>query len=302
LKELVVLSGKGGTGKTTVTAAFARLARSVVVADCDVDAADLPLVLAPRIEERHPFVGGTQARIRADDCATCGNCYEICQFNAVRRLAAADGAVSYRIDPHACEGCGVCAHFCPEQAIDCLPAPTGEWYVSRAHGRTLVHARLAVAAENSGKLVTQVRDRARAAARKERRELMIVDGPPGVGCPVIASVGGADLVLVVAEPTVAGIHDLERVVRLARHFQVEAVVAVNKYDLSPEQTEGLEAWCARERVPVLGRIPFDPGVVRALVAGRTIVDPPAPAAGAAVRALWREVQRRLSTRVGAGGV
>ncbi|MGB7629601.1 MAG: ATP-binding protein, partial [Candidatus Deferrimicrobium sp.] len=224
MKELVIISGKGGTGKTSLTASFVVLADRPVIADCDVDAADLHLVLSPRINERHEFRSGHEAVIRQDDCNGCGTCLADCRFDAVRMNGKAAGNATFVIDPVACEGCGVCIRFCPEKAIDFPERPCGEWMISETRCGPMVHARLGVGAENSGKLVSTVRREARRIAEEEHRFLVIVDGPPGIGCPVIASVTGATHVLAVTEPTVSGEHDLERVLSLTRHFSIPAAV------------------------------------------------------------------------------
>jgi len=231
IDELVVISGKGGTGKTSVTASLAVLAGRSVLADCDVDAADLHLLLAPRIEQRRDFYSGHQAVIRQTDCIGCGACLAYCRFEAVQRQPAPDHTTLFTIDPALCEGCGVCVHFCPVNAIDFNERWCGEWMISTTRCGPMVHARLGTAAENSGKLVSLVRQEARRLAEAEGITRILVDGPPGIGCPVISSITGADTVLVVTEPTVSGIHDLERVVALAvDQFHIATAVCVNKYD------------------------------------------------------------------------
>jgi MinD superfamily P-loop ATPase len=276
MKELVVISGKGGTGKTSLTASFAVLAHRPVVADCDVDAADLHLVLSPRIKERHEFRSGHEAVIRRDDCTGCGECLAHCRFSAVRMNGKAAGAATFFIDPVACEGCGVCVRFCPEQAIDFPERICGEWMVSDTRCGPMVHARLGVAAENSGKLVSTVRREARRIAEEEHRSLVIVDGPPGIGCPVIASLTGATLVLVVTEPTVSGEHDLERVLLLTRHFNIPTTICVNKWDLNPEMTERIEDKARRAGARVIGRIRYDRAVTLAQMQERAVVETEAP--------------------------
>ncbi len=287
MKELVVISGKGGTGKTSLTASFAMLAERPVVADCDVDAADLHLVLAPRLRERHEFRAGNLAVIRADACSGCGLCRQLCRFDAVSGEPGPGGRRPV-IDPTSCEGCGVCVRFCPEKAIDFPERLCGEWMVSDTRCGPMVHARLYAAAENSGKLVTVVRNRAREIAEEQGRSLVIVDGPPGIGCPVIASLTGASRVLVVTEPTVSGEHDLERVLALARHFNIPASVCVNKWNLNPELTERIEQLTARAGARAAGRIRYDPAVTRAQMAERTAVEIGAPSA-ADIRRLWNEL-------------
>jgi MinD superfamily P-loop ATPase len=286
--ELVVISGKGGTGKTSIVGAFAALAGGAVLADCDVDAADLHLLLQPEVLQREEFRAGHRASIRPAACTQCGLCEDYCRFDAVRR----DGGGDYEIDPLACEGCGVCAHFCPEKAIDFTETVSGEWFVSRTRYGTLVHARLGVAAENSGKLVTLVRTEARRRAEAAGARLLITDGPPGTGCPVIASITGADQVLVVTEPTLSGEHDLQRVLALARHFDVPASVCINKADVNEEVAARIAAACEAQEVSVAGRVRYDPGVTAAQVAGRSLIETSETLAAAEVRALWETLARR----------
>ena len=284
MKELVIISGKGGTGKTSVTASFAVLAEKAVLADCDVDAADLHLVLKPDVRERHDFRSGHEAVIREADCTGCGVCRDLCRFDAVRTHETEAGARCV-VDPVACEGCGVCVRFCPEQAIDFPERLCGEWMVSDTRCGPMVHARLGVAAENSGKLVATVRQEARRIAEEQGRNLVIVDGPPGIGCPVIASLSGAAQVLVVTEPTVSGEHDLARVLKLAAHFGIPASICVNKWDLNPEMTERIEKQAQTLGATVAGRIRYDRAVTQAQIQERAVVEIDAPCAED-IRALW----------------
>jgi MinD superfamily P-loop ATPase len=288
MKELVIISGKGGTGKTSITASFAVLADRPVIADCDVDAADLHLVLSPQTCERHDFWSGHEAVIRQKDCNGCGACLAHCRFGAVRMNGKAAGDATFSIDPFACEGCGLCVRFCPEKAIDFPERLCGEWMVSESRCGPMVHARLKVAAENSGKLVSTVRREARRLAEEQHRPLIIVDGPPGISCPVIASVTGADLVLVVTEPTVAGEHDLERVLALTRHFAIPTAVCVNKYDLNPEMTERIENKASRSGARVVGRIRYDRAVTLAQLQERAVVEIEA-ACAEDIRKIWERV-------------
>lgn len=264
MRELVVISGKGGTGKTSLTAAFAALSRNSVLCDADVDAADLHLLMNPSIVTRTDFKAGNEAVIDKALCTECGLCREICRFGAVRE--------DYVIDSIACEGCGVCVDFCPVKAIAFPVKTCGEWYRSDSRFGPMIHARLGIAEENSGRLVSLVRQEAREFAETHGHDLIITDGPPGVGCPVIASLGGATAVCIVTEPTVSGLHDMERVMRLAAHFRVPGMVVVNKYDLNPAMTENIEHLARERNVTCLGRIPFDPGFTRAMVQGKTIVE------------------------------
>lgn len=288
MRELTVISGKGGTGKTSVTASLAVLAGRCVVADCDVDAADLHLLLAPIVKVRQELRGGHQAVIRQEACNGCGECAALCRFAALTVSRDATGGTQFAIDPIACEGCGVCVRFCPEHAIDFPERTCGEWMVSETRCGPMVHARLAVAAENSGKLVSIVRREARRIADEEAQALILVDGPPGIGCPVIASVTGADLVLVVTEPTLSGEHDLERVLALAGHFRIPATVCVNKWDINPEMAERIEQRARDAGVSVAGRIRYDCGVTTAQMAGLAVVET-AAAAAEDIRRLWAQL-------------
>jgi MinD superfamily P-loop ATPase len=287
MKELTVISGKGGTGKTSVAASLAVLAEHCVVADCDVDAADLHLLLAPTATARHELRSGHRAVIRQEACNGCGECAALCRFAAVTVSAAADSA-TFSIDPIACEGCGVCVRFCPEHAIDFPERLCGEWMVSDTRCGPMVHARLAVAAENSGKLVSIVRREARRIAEEKAHALVVVDGPPGIGCPVIASVTGADLVLIVTEPTVSGKHDLDRVLALTSHFRIPASVCVNKWDVNPEMATRIEERAAAAGARVVSRIRFDRNVTAAQMAGLALVETAAPAAED-LRRLWAQL-------------
>jgi len=294
MTELVVCSGKGGTGKTSVVAALADLAHDHVLADCDVDAANLHLVLEPTIERTTPFVAGHVARIRREDCNACGNCHDVCRFDAIARTTGSGGAVTYEVDPLACEGCGVCVHVCTESAIDFPSRRCGEWCASRTSKGPLVHAALEAGAENSGKLVALVREEARQAADRAGRDLILIDGPPGIGCPVSAALTGADLTLLVTEPSLSGLHDLQRIVELAGRFGVPAAVCINKHDLSPRLTRLIESHCRREGLPLLGRIPFEPLVNDAQAAGCSLIEfAPHCAAARALNAIWHGLERHL---------
>jgi MinD superfamily P-loop ATPase len=288
MKELVIISGKGGTGKTSLTASLAVLAGRAVVADCDVDAADLHLILSPHVRERREFFSGNEAVIRGEDCAGCGECLRLCRFGAVNKTTGADGKAVFAVDPTACEGCGVCVRFCPQKAIDFPERRCGEWMVSDTRAGPMVHARLNIAAENSGKLVTTVRREARRIAQEENRPLTLVDGPPGIGCPVIASVTGASQVLAVTEPTVSGEHDLVRVLALARHFKIPTAVCVNKWDLNSGMTSRVEAQAERSGARVVGRIRYDPSVTAAQMRSQAVVETASPC-GEDIRRVWKEI-------------
>ncbi len=288
MKELVIISGKGGTGKTSITASFAALADRAVIADCDVDAADLHLVLSPQVKHRHEFHSGHEAVIREEDCIGCGTCKENCRFDAVRENHEVQGNTIFYIDPIACEGCGVCVRFCPEKAIDFPERLCGEWMISDTRCGPMVHAHLGVAAENSGKLVSTVRQEARRIAEEKHCSLIIVDGPPGIGCPVIASLTGASLVLVVTEPTVSGEHDLERVLSLTRHFNIPTAVCVNKWDLNPDMTVKIEQKAKREKAFIAGRVRYDRCVTLAQMQALAVVEMESPCAKD-IESIWNQL-------------
>jgi len=284
MRELTVISGKGGTGKTSLVAAMASLATSVVCADCDVDAADLHLLLAPETMERHDFEGGLTAAIDPELCCACGSCHDLCRFGAV---SESDGL--FTIDPHICEGCGVCHDHCPVQCISLEREMAGQWFVSRTRVGPMVHARLGIAQDNSGKLVSKVRERAREVADEQDLDLVLIDGSPGIGCPVIASITGADQVLVVSEPTMSGLHDMERVLELTAGFRVPVAVCINKYDLNLVMTQRIAEQAEAAGAVCVGEIPFDSSVTAAMIAGKTLPEfDPSPAA-TAVERVWDRV-------------
>ncbi len=288
MKQCAVLSGKGGTGKTTVTAALAHLAAQecrLVMADADVDAANLELLLSPTLLEVHDYVGSQVAAIDAQRCTGCGACAEACRFGALGEKGG-----TYRVDPLACEGCAACAYACPAGAIAMADRRSGRWFRSATRFGPLFHARLYAGQENSGKLVTQVRQSARLAAVEGGAELILIDGPPGIGCPVIATMTGVDLVLAVVEPGVSGVHDLERILGTARHFQAPVAVCVNKADINPAQTARVRAICDELGVPLVGTIPFDTAVTEAMVHGQPVTEYRAGAVSEALRALWFELR------------
>ncbi len=291
MKELVVISGKGGTGKTSIVASFAVLAKKAVLADCDVDAADLHLVLEPRIVKRSQFSGGSQARIMPGHCIACGKCEEICRFDAIFYDGPGNGRVekTYRVDPIACEGCGVCAYFCAENAIEFTPVVNGEWFVSDTRCGPMVHARLGIAQENSGKLVSIVRTEAKKLAEERKRDLVIIDGAPGIGCPVIASITGADLVLVVTEPTLSGLHDLERVADLTKHFGIETLVCINKWDLNKDLGSEIERIARRRGLKMAGNVRYDHVVTEAQIKKKSVVEYREDGVTTDIRQLWAEV-------------
>lgn len=267
MRQLVILSGKGGTGKTTIAAALAHLASqeiSLSLADADVDAANLELLLAAERLASHDFMGGDIAEINADLCIGCGACFDACRFDAISFVE--DEGV-YAVDDTACEGCAACFYRCPVSAITMTTELGGYWYESETPYGPLYHAHLLAGAENSGKLVTMVKQQARLRALDDSRRLVLVDGPPGIGCPVISALSGADVALMVVEPTLSGVHDLSRVVDVADHFDVPSFVALNKVDLSPRRAEEIEAYCEDQGVPIVARIPYDTVMTESMVQG-----------------------------------
>ncbi len=296
MKQLVVLSGKGGTGKTTVAAALAHLASRempVVLADADVDAANLELVLDPAQQEEHDFMGGQIAIIDPEKCTACGACYGVCRFDAVLRPSETPFNYAYRVDPLACEGCASCFYQCPEEAIRMEEQQAGRWFRSATRFGPLFHAHLFAGQENSGKLVTLVKQQGRLLGMDTGAELLLVDGPPGIGCPVISASAGADLALHVVEPTVSGVHDLERILGTTDHFGVPSLVAINKADLNPARAGQIEAFCVEQGIEVVGRIPYDTVVTEAMVQGRPVTDYTGGAVTEAMRRIWEQVKERL---------
>lgn len=269
--EIAIVSGKGGTGKTVLASSLAALIDDSVVADCDVDAPDLHLLLSPTVRKREAFQGAKVAAIDPAGCTVCGKCLEVCRYGAIKN-GDAGAPRAYSVDELACEGCGVCAWMCPEKAIALNDSVGGEWYVSDTRFGPMVHARLAVAQENSGRLVTIVRSEARKIGIERGHRFVLIDGPPGIGCPVIASIAGADLAIVVTEPTRSGIHDLERIVGLTRHFGLRTAAVINKYDLNHEISNDEERFLAEQGVPLLGEIPFGSEVNKAIAAGEVVVE------------------------------
>ncbi|MEW5869743.1 MAG: ATP-binding protein [Chloroflexota bacterium] len=302
MKQLVILSGKGGTGKTSVTAALAHLASSgpaplqVVLADADVDAANLELVLQPRQLEEHEFYGGAVAVIDESLCQGCGTCEEVCRFDAISAYESS-GNLVYGVDPIACDGCAACVYQCPSLAIRMETQLAGHWFRSDSRCGPLLHAELRPAQENSGKLVTMVKQQARLQGLDDGAQLVLVDGPPGIGCPVISAASGADLGLIVAEPTAAGIHDMERVLQMARHFRLATLVCINKADIYPQGTQQILDYCDQEQIEVVGEIPFDKTVTQAMMCGEpvTAYAPAAPASRALAR-IWQRLEDYLNEK------
>ncbi len=285
MKELVILSGKGGTGKTSMTASLASMAENAVLCDADVDAADLHLLMAPDILKTTDFTAGNQAVIDPRRCSECGVCRNMCRFDAIR-----EDQGRFLVDGIACEGCGVCVDFCPEQAIEFPEKTCGQWFISDTRFGPMVHARLGIAEENSGRLVALVREETRKLARAQGLTTILTDGPPGIGCPVIASIGQANAILIVTEPTVSGLHDMERLGKLAAHFKIPAMVCINKYDLNPDKTIAIETIAQEHDMEVAGKIPFDPSFTLAMVQGKSVMEafPESPTAKS-IAQIWKRV-------------
>ncbi len=263
MKQICVISGKGGTGKTVLTASMAAIVEKKVMADCDVDAADLHLLLHPQVRETHEYSGGVEAFIDPQKCTRCGRCQHECRYGAIK---------NFRVLSVACEGCGVCQVVCPDNAVELKDALSGHWYVSDTPYGPMVHAKLGIAAENSGKLVAQVREKARKIAEEQNLDFVVVDGPPGIGCPVLASLTGIDVAAIVTEPTLSGIHDMERVHGVCEHFGIRDVVVINKFDINEDNSDRIEQWCRKKSVPMAGRIRFDRAVTESLVAAKPVVE------------------------------
>ncbi len=285
LKQITVISGKGGTGKTTLVGSFAALAENKVIADCDVDAPDLHLLLHPEIIEREEFKGLKVAVMDKTLCTECGICEETCRFNAIA-LTEESG---YAVNPARCEGCGACVFTCPQEALTLKERVSGYAFVSKTSYGTMAHAELNIAEETSGKLVTVVRNHAQQVAEKEQRELILIDGAPGIGCPVIASLTGVDLALIVTEPTMSGLHDLERILDVSSHFGIGSVVCINKYDINVENSRRISEFCRQRGVEMVGNIPYDPVVTEAMVAGMPVVEFSEGKVSEAIRDVWEGI-------------
>ncbi|MBF0252438.1 MAG: ATP-binding protein [Candidatus Omnitrophica bacterium] len=281
MKQIVIISGKGGTGKTILTASFAAIAKNKVMADCDVDAADLHLLLEPEIKERSVFKSGRTAVIDIKKCNKCGKCFELCRFEAISK--------EFIVDPVSCEGCAFCGFICPEGAIKMEENTTGEWFVSETRFGPMVHAKLGIAEENSGKLVSLVRNKAKEIAEKNGADWVIVDGSPGIGCPVIASISGVDVALIVTEPTMSGLHDADRVIQVAKHFNVPVKLVINKYDLNTDMSGEIEKYCLLNNVEVAGKIGFDKNVVKAMVEGKTIIEYAEGKTTDTIKQIWKNI-------------
>jgi len=286
MREIVIISGKGGTGKTSLTGAFAQLAANKVVCDLDVDAPDLHLLLRPSRDKEEEFHSGYEAQIDCEKCNRCGLCASLCRFQAIR-----EGEQGFAVDPGRCEGCKVCVAFCPADAVLFPQKHCGHWYMSSTRFGPLVHAQLFPGAENSGRLVMVLKQQAKELAKARGMDLVLCDGAPGIGCPVISSLSGAHLAVAVTEPTPSGRHDLERVADLCNHFQIPFAVIINKHDLNPDETARIEAFCSKRSYPVLARLPHDPVVTRAMIEGLVVTELPETDFSREVRDAWARIQK-----------
>nr|MBN2277395.1 4Fe-4S binding protein [candidate division Zixibacteria bacterium] len=290
--ELVILSGKGGTGKTSLVGSLAVLAENKILVDCDVDAADLDLIIQGEKGQPNEFTASKKAIIDSELCTDCGICREHCRFNAIEYNDTGTGG-SYRIDPLACEGCGLCVYLCPDKAIGLHPVVSGQWFLSKTDYGPLIHANLGIAQGNSGRLVSLLRKTARDLAESEGRELIIVDGPPGIGCPVIASLTGADYVVLVTEPSKSAFHDLERIISLVSHFRLPLGICINKFDINPALTQEIENFAIQKGIVLLGRIPYDPEITRAQIAGKPVIEFVDNETGRLIRQIWEKILGNL---------
>ncbi len=286
MKEITVISGKGGTGKTSLVGSFAALAKNAVLTDCDVDAANLSLILNPYLRETHLFKASRKASLDVEKCSRCDLCRELCRFEAI--------SSDYRVDHIACEGCGVCYHACPEKAVRYEETVSGRWFLSSTPYGTLVHARLGVAEENSGKLVTLLRQKAREIAGSNNRVIVINDGPPGIGCPVIAALGHASAALVVTEPTLSGIHDLERVISVCRHFKVPPLVCINRADLDKQNNLRIKEYCQNQSIPLAGEIPYDRVFTEAAVKKLPVVEYSQGSVAQQITGVWNKILQEIA--------
>lgn len=284
MREIVVVSGKGGTGKTSLSAAFAHLASDPVICDLDVDAPDLHLLLQPDERQSRDFYAGHTAQIIVDHCDDCGTCAQVCRFNAVK-----PGDAHPEIDPLRCEGCKVCVHFCPADAITFTPKHCGTWFQSRTRFGTMLHAQLFPAEENSGRLVALLRQKAREIAKAHGRSIVLSDGPPGIGCPVISALSGVHLAVIVTEPTPSGLHDLERVRSLCDYFNIPVALVINKFDLNADISAQIKSFCYRDGVRVVAEIPHDPIFVNAMVHGQAVTEYAEGQMAETIRVAWGHI-------------
>ena len=285
MKQITIISGKGGTGKTSITAAFASLTKNAVFADCDVDAADLHLILKPQIKKTMGFHGLNIADIDEEKCIDCKKCFESCKFDAINK--------DIELIKESCEGCGVCEYVCPVDAITMVERDSGFAYISDTRFGPMAHAMLKTAEEASGKLVTVVRENAKALAEEKKKDLIVIDGPPGIGCPVIASLTGVDLVLIVTEPTLSAIHDLKRILGVAQHFGIPAVVCINKFTINLNNTKKIEQYCKKNSIQVVGKLPYETAMTEAMIQEKTVIEYSDGDLSNNIIHMWNEIQKVL---------
>ncbi len=298
MRELIVISGKGGTGKTSITGALASLANKATLVDCDVDAADLHLIIDHSVSKETDFIGGKQASINEQRCTNCGVCVEYCRFDAIKYSLHQQNENNkrYWIDKYTCDGCGVCVRHCPENAIDFNEVISGKWYLSHTQDSSFLHAQLGIAQANSGKLVSLLRQQARIEAEKYNSNLILVDGPPGIGCPVIASITGASYVLIVTEPSLSALHDMERLVKLTNHFNVPVGICINKFDINTDISKKIKEFSQNKNIKKLGRIPYDLTVTEAQLAGTTIVNHESEKLSKEILELWENLEEEMKLK------
>lgn len=292
MKEIVIISGKGGTGKTSLSACFSVLAgKTAIVADCDVDAADMHLLMEPDFKIAEDFYSGELALISQESCTQCGKCQDVCRFDAIPLI---DG--KYIVEEFSCEGCGYCARICPENAITNIPLNVGQWYVSNIKTETkMVHARLGIGADNSGKLVAKVKNEAKKLAKELEKDYIIVDGSPGVGCPVISSLSGAKFVILVTEPSVSGIHDLIRVYELVKKFKLKAGCIINKSDINIEGTKKIEDFLKKEEIYHISNLPYSENFTKAMLEGKTIIEYTDDSLAETIKESWEKITQIVNT-------
>lgn len=292
MKKILVISGKGGTGKTFLTASLACLAEGrKIMVDCDVDASNLHLLLHPDIRKTEAFKGGFEAEINQDTCIRCGKCVTICRFDAVKIVKnSSNGVEKIVIDPFSCEGCGACSYGCPIEAIELEEKVNGTWYLSDTKYGPFVFAKLDIAAENSGKLVTKIKEEAFRLGEDNKADYIIIDGPPGIGCPVISSMSGVDLALVVTEPTLSGMSDMQRVIQVAEHFGIETKVVINKYDINLKNTGDIKKICGEKNIEIAGQLPFSEKVVQSVVRGLPFVEFSNDSIAGDIAAIWEKIK------------
>ena len=298
MRELIVISGKGGTGKTSIAGALATLAKGAILVDCDVDAADLHLILDHSVIKEIDFIGGKQASIDEQRCTNCGVCVDYCRFDAIKYSIDQQNKDNkrYWIDKFACDGCGVCVRHCPENAIDFNEVISGKWYLSETQNSVFLHAQLGIAQANSGKLVSLLRQEARLEAEKHKSDLIIVDGPPGIGCPVIASITGASYILIVTEPSISALQDMERLVQLTYHFKVPIGICINKFDINLDISKKIERFALNKNIKILGKIPYDLTVTEAQLAGTTIVNHKPEKLSKEISELWGNLEEEMNLK------